>query len=123
MNGLRAINITIDINTFILCWLAAGLIAPFIVFFGYGLVAYNSKLSSHTKLAIGWGSACFFLPMWIFALSIYCCLIGQNPPDSVPPFFVGVVQGILLLTIATVCQWGRINKQEEKARKKTYSFS
>lgn len=123
MNGLRAINITIDINTFVLCWCLAGIVAPFIVFFGYGLVAHSSKLNAYTKLAVGWGSGCLFLPVWLTGVGLFFALIGQNPPDSVPPFFVGVVQGILLLTIATVCQWGRINKQEEKARKKTYSFS
>ena len=123
MNGLRAINITIDINTFVLCWCLAGIVAPFIVFCCYGLLAHSSKLSAYTKLAVGWGSGCLFLPVWLTGVGLFFALIGQNPPDSVPAFFAGTVQGTLLLTVAVVGQWHKISQQEEKARKKAYSFS
>lgn len=123
MNGLHAINITVDINAFVLCWCLAGIVSPFIVFFSYGLLAHSSKLSAYTKLAVGWGSGCLFLPVWLTGVGLFFALIGQNPPDSVPAFFAGTVQGTLLLTVATVGQWHRINEQEKKARKKAYSFS
>lgn len=113
-NGLHAINITIDINTFILCWCLVGIVSPFVVFFGYGLLAHSSKLSAYTKLAVGWGSGCLFLPVWLTGVGLFFGIIGQNPPDSVPAFFVGTVQGTLLLTVATVGQWHRINEQEKK---------
>ena len=121
-NGLHAINITIDINTFVLCWCLVGIVSPFVVFFSYGLLAHSSKLSAYTKLAIGWGSGCFFLPVWLTGVGLFFGIIGQNPPDSVPAFFAGAVQGTLLLTVATVGQWHKIDQQEEKARKEAYSY-
>ena len=123
ITGLDSIQVVISINLFVIGWLLAGFFAPFIIFFAYGFLTKGSSLDPYAKLAVGWGSGCFFLTATIVAIGLFMAITGQKQPyDSVPPFIVGTVSGIMFLTLAVVFQVDKINEQEE-TRKKAYSFS
>ena len=114
---------SITVNTFLLTWCVIGAVAPFIVFFAYGLFARGLGFTASAKLATGWGLALFGFVASIQVLAAFCFFWGEVP-KSVDAFVFGYLNGSIILT--SVVAYQAINNSETKAeadrlRKKAYS--
>lgn len=118
--NINAVDGSVTINTFLLAWWLVGFATPFVIFFAYGLMAHTSNIDPQAKLAVGWGSACFFLPVWLGGLNILAVIAGwQEPPRSAAAFFAGAATGICIVTFVTMRQWRKLSREE--TRKEAYS--
>ena len=117
-------NGSVTISTFLLLRTMVGAVAPFIIFFAYGLFARGLGFTASAKLATGWGLALFGFIASIQLLVIFCAFWGEVP-KSADAFVFGYLNGSLLLTAVVAYQ--AINNSETKdeadrLRKEAYSF-
>ena len=114
------------VNTFLLTWYLIGIASPFVVFFTYGFFARWSKVTASTKLAVGWGSACFGIIAWFHGLVVFCAFTGDcNIPESPSAFLFGYMNGAAVLTLVVIYQSMKNSDHKEKAerlRKEAYSY-
>ena len=119
--NINAVDGSVTINTFLLVWWLVGFATPFVSFVTYGLMAHTSNIDPQAKLAVGWGSACFFLPVWLGGLNILAVIAEwQEPPRSAAAFFAGAATGICIVTFVTMRQWRKLSREE--TRKEAYSY-
>ena len=102
---------SVTVNTFLLTWALIGAVAPFIVFFAYGLFARGLGFTASAKLATGWGLGLFGFVINIQVLVGLCFAWGEVP-RSADAFLFGYLNGALLLTAVVAYQ--AINNSDEK---------